>query len=124
MCICYTAGRLISFLLAALHLRYTVFDTAGELQPIKSINWLLSKAAYLHRLVKCMYGVTNKRNHTAEIATRYMRLARARADPEEDSDEDQLDEHSEEEDEPEQDLEDEEGEEGDDVSEDLGFDEF
>ncbi|KAJ7676829.1 hypothetical protein DFH06DRAFT_1428694 [Mycena polygramma] len=33
----------------------------------------------LHRLVKRLYAVTNKRNHTAQIAARYMRLKRARA---------------------------------------------
>ena len=33
----------------------------------------------LHRLVKRMYAVTNKRNHTAQIAARYMRLKRAKA---------------------------------------------
>ncbi|KAF7370032.1 hypothetical protein MSAN_00633200 [Mycena sanguinolenta] len=33
----------------------------------------------LHRLVKRMYTVTNKRNHTAQIAARYMRLKRAKA---------------------------------------------
>ncbi|KAJ7851906.1 hypothetical protein B0H14DRAFT_3866186 [Mycena olivaceomarginata] len=32
----------------------------------------------LHRLVKRMYAVTNKRTHTAQIAARYMRLTRAR----------------------------------------------
>ncbi|KAJ7483727.1 hypothetical protein B0H11DRAFT_2279748 [Mycena galericulata] len=32
----------------------------------------------LHRLVKRLYAVTNKRNHTAQIGARYMRLVRAR----------------------------------------------
>ncbi|KAF7341050.1 hypothetical protein MSAN_02091000 [Mycena sanguinolenta] len=33
----------------------------------------------LHRLVKRMYGITNKRTHSAQIAARVMRVARARA---------------------------------------------
>lgn len=36
------------------------------------------KGESLHRLIKCMYALTNKRDHAAQIAKRYMRLSRAR----------------------------------------------
>ncbi|KAF8146033.1 hypothetical protein K438DRAFT_529438 [Mycena galopus ATCC 62051] len=45
--------------------------------PTDSYSTQLGKN--LHRLVKRMYRVTNKRNHASQIATRVMRLARARA---------------------------------------------
>ncbi|KAJ7246854.1 hypothetical protein B0H12DRAFT_1203237 [Mycena haematopus] len=51
--------------------------TIRDFGPCDSYSTQLGES--LHRLVKRMYGVTNKRNHTVQIAARYMRLKRAKA---------------------------------------------